>query len=131
MHDPVCFETFERLPGAEDERLLQANNTATACYCFIGTNGIPVPIRRGSALRGMAKEIPLVSSLQRRAFGSWKIINCCKHTMFYHAYITNREMAENNANHSIPTDRIGAEVSSGRCQGGMGGWPLCDGGNGR
>lgn len=74
MHDPVCFETFERLSSAEDERLLHADNTATACYCFIGTNGIPVPIRRGSALRSMAKEIPLVSSLQRRALEDYQLL---------------------------------------------------------
>ena len=58
----------------------------------------------------------------------WKITNCCKHTIF--TMHNNREMAE-SANHSIPTDRSGAEVSLGRCQGGMGDWPLCDGGNGR
>ena len=67
MNDPVSFETLGRFAGAEDERLLQANNTATACHCFNSTNRVPVPIRCDPGLCCMAEEIPLVSSLQRGA----------------------------------------------------------------
>jgi hypothetical protein len=45
MHNPVGFETPERFPSAEDECLLQANATGTACNRFIGANGVPVSTR--------------------------------------------------------------------------------------
>lgn len=55
----------------------------------------------------------------------WKI-SYYKYTIF--TVRTSGEMDE-SANHSVPMDHSGAEALWGWCQGGMGGWRLCDGEN--
>ena len=73
MHDPVRLDPTRRLPGVEDERLLDPERAAPRRDGLVGAGGLPVPVAGGAVGAGPVwvlavpgrEEVPLPDPEQR------------------------------------------------------------------